>query len=324
MNMTVSIGIGFSGSGSSLPEQILQEADTAMYQAKRQGGARYQIVNPQEQHLSGQQATLEHDLYGASERGELGAHYQPIVETASGRITGVEALLRWAHPERGMIPPTTTVPLAERSSLITKIGQRILEQACVDHHAWHGHLAGDLTVSVNVSATQIISHGFVAAVEAVLSRTSTDPSLVTLEVTESIFVQDSERALVVLQDLKRLGVKLALDDFGTGYSSLNYLKRFPIDIVKIDQGFVADLDHDRASHAIVSAVVELAHMLDMAVVAEGVETTEQHQRLASLGCDYCQGYYFARPMSGNAFNALLGDLTSNGSTSLPNLVGSTS
>jgi FOG: EAL domain len=145
----------------------------------------------------------------------------------------------------------------------------------------------------------------VSTVAAALSGTDTDPKLVTLEVTESVFVQDSERALVVLSDLKHLGVKLALDDFGTGYSSLDYLKRFPIDIVKIDQTFVADLERDQASHAIVLAVIELAHMLGMTVVAEGVETAEQHKRLASLGCDSCQGYYFARPMSADDLDTLI-------------------
>ena len=318
INVTLSIGIGLSRLANPSSEQILREANAAMHQAKRQGGARFQIVDQRQQRLVGQLATLEHDLHGASERGELVPHYQPIVETGAGRVIGAEALLRWTHPTRGILPPVTVVPLAERSGLICKIGQRILEHACVDRHVWQSSsLATELTVSVNVSTTQIISHGFVEAVEAVLSRTSTDPSLVTLEVTESVFVQDSDRATAVLRDLKQLGVRLALDDFGTGYSSLNYLKRFPIDIVKIDRGFISDLEHDRASHAIVSAVVNLAHLLEMTVVAEGIETPEQHQRLLSLGCDYCQGYYFSRPMAGKAFDLLVQDLLSDGSVSLP-------
>jgi EAL domain-containing protein (putative c-di-GMP-specific phosphodiesterase class I) len=174
-------------------------------------------------------------------------------------------------------------------------------------------------MSVNVSAHQLMSPDFAASVAAVLAGTDTDPRLVTMEVTESVFVQDSERALVVLSELKHLGVELALDDFGTGYSSLNYLKRFPIDIVKIDKGFVADMEHDLASHTIVFAVVELAHILGMTVVAEGVETAEQHQRLASLGCDSCQGYYFARPMSADDLDTLMQQAGAGGTVHLPAL-----
>jgi diguanylate cyclase (GGDEF)-like protein len=304
--MTASVGIAFSGRGAQLSEQLLQDADTAMYQAKRQGGGRHQIVDLREQHLADERTSLEHDLRGAPARGELQTEYQPIVETDSGRIAGVEALLRWAHPSRGLVSPTVLVPLAERSGFITEIGQWVLEQACADQHRWeNGHQTDDLSMSVNVSAHQLMSPNYAPTVAAVLSGTDTDPTLVTLEVTESVFVQDSERALVVLNELKRLGVKLALDDFGTGYSSLNYLQRFPIDIVKIDQTFVADLEHDPASHAIVFAVVELAHMLGMTVVAEGVETAEQHRQLASLGCDFCQGYYFARPLSAGGLDTLI-------------------
>ena len=304
--MTASVGIAFSGRGARLSEQLLQDADTAMCQAKRQGGARHQIVDLREQHLADERAGLERDLRGVSARGELRMEYQPIVETDTGRIVGVEALLRWDHPSRGLVSPTLLVPVAERSGLITEIGRWVLEQACADRHRWQNRQqSDDLAMSVNVSAHQLMSPNYVSTVAAALSGTDTDPKLVTLEVTESVFVQDSERALVVLSELKHLGVKLALDDFGTGYSSLNYLKRFPIDIVKIDQTFVADLERDQASHAIVLAVIELAHMLGMSVVAEGVETAEQHKHLASLGCDSCQGYYFARPISADDLDTLI-------------------
>jgi len=295
--MTASVGIAFSGPTEQLSEQLLQDADTAMYQAKRKGGARHQIVDLREQHRADERATLERDLRGATERGELRTEYQPIVETGTGRITGVEALLRWAHPSRGPVSPTVLVPLAERGGLITQIGRWVLDNACSDRHRWQrDHRSDDLNISVNVSVHQLMSPDYATTVAAVLAKTDTDPDRVTLEVTESVFVRDSERALVVLNALKRIGVKLALDDFGTGYSSLNYLLQFPIDIIKIDQTFVADLGNDPASHAIVGSVVELAHMLGMVVVAEGVETSTQHDRLASLGCDSCQGYYFARPM----------------------------
>jgi diguanylate cyclase (GGDEF)-like protein len=303
--VTASVGIAFSGRGDQLSEQLLRDADAAMYQAKRKGGARHQVIDLREQHLADERAGLERDLRGAAKRGELRAEYQPIVDTNDGRVTGVEALVRWLHPTHGLVMPSVIVPIAEQSDLIIEIGRWVLEQACPDRHRWARERTDRLTTSVNVSAQQLMSPDFAGTVAEVLSVTGTDPHLVTLEVTESVFVQDSERALVVLDELKHIGVKLALDDFGTGYSSLNYLKRFPIDIVKIDQGFIADLAGDQASHAIVLSVIELAHRLGKSVVAEGVETAEQHRQLLTLGCDSCQGFYFARPMSADALDTLL-------------------
>jgi diguanylate cyclase (GGDEF)-like protein len=317
MDVTFSVGIAFSGPAEQLSEQLLHNADTAMYQAKRKGGARHEILDLREQQVAAHRATLEHELRGAPARGELRTEYQPIVDTVDGRITGAEALLRWDHPSRGLVMPTVLVPLAERSGLITQIGRWVLEQACPDHQRWQTPQTDGLTMSVNVSAHQLMAPDYAATVGAVLSRSHTNPGLVTLEVTESVFFQDSERALVVLNELKRLGVTLALDDFGTGYSSLNYLRHFPIDIVKIDQGFIADLHHDQANHAIVVAVVALAHTLGMTVVAEGVETIEQQRELASLGCDSCQGYYFARPMPAEDFDTLLHQSRPGGSLHLP-------
>jgi diguanylate cyclase (GGDEF)-like protein len=320
VSMTASVGIAFAGRGDQLSEELLHEADTAMYQAKRKGGARHQVMDLREQHRTDLRTRLENDLRGAATRGELRAEYQPIVRTADGRITGVEALLRWAHPSRGLVPPTTVVPLAERSGLITEIGLWMLEQACPDRHRWQSlDQSDDLAMSVNVSAHQLMSPNFAATVAAVLDSTSTDPELVTLEVTESAFVRDSERALVVLKDLKDLGVKIALDDFGTGYSPLSNLKRFPIDIVKIDQSFIADLQDDVASHAIVNAVIALAHSLKMDVVAEGVETAVQRLELAELGCNYCQGFYFARPMSADDLDALMQHRVAGQNLHLPSL-----
>jgi diguanylate cyclase (GGDEF)-like protein len=306
LEVTASVGIGFSGRGDQLSEVILHDADMAMYQAKRKGGARQQIVDLREKHHTERRASLERDLHGAARRGELRTDYQPIVTSADGRIVGVEALLRWAHPTGGLVPPVVLIPLAEQSDIITEIGAWILEQACSARHRWAASGAIDsLAVSVNVSAHQLMSPAFVGTVVSALSRTGTDPVDLVLEVTESVFVRDSRRAQIVLGELKRIGVRLALDDFGTGYSSLSFLKHFPIDIVKIDKGFVDDLALDRASHAIVFTVIELAHLLGMTVVAEGVETAEQHAELKSLGCDQCQGFYFARPMPAEAFGDLL-------------------
>jgi diguanylate cyclase (GGDEF)-like protein len=305
VEITASVGIAFSGRGDQLSERLLEDADTAMYQAKRKGGARHQIVDLRERDRGAQLDRLERDLHEAPGRGELRTEYQPIVDTRDGRVAGVEALLRWDHPSRGLVTPAVLVPLAEQSGLITEIGRWVLEQACPDRHRWRNGEIDELTMSVNVSAHQLMAPDYAAGVAAVLARTDTEPRLVTLEMTESVFVQDSERALVVLNELKLLGVTLALDDFGTGYSSLNYLKRFPIDIVKIDRGFVVDMEYDGASQAIVFAVIELAHTLGLTVVAEGVETAAQHEQLASLGCDSCQGYYFARPMPAADLDALM-------------------
>jgi len=306
VDVTASVGIAFSGRGDELSEQLLRDADTAMYQAKRGGGARHQIVDLREQDRTARRASLEQDLRGALARGELRAVYQPIIATGDGRITRAEALLRWDHPSRGSVAPTLFIPLAEQSGVITGIGRWVLDRACRDRLSRRKTgQTDDLNMSVNVSADQLMAPDFTATVAAVLSGADTDPTMVTLEMTESVFVQDTERALVVLKELKGLGVRLALDDFGTGYSSLTYLKRFPIDIVKIDQDFVADLERDEASYSIVFTVIELAHLLGMTVVAEGVETIGQHEQLVALGCDFCQGFYFARPMSADDLHTLI-------------------
>ena len=322
VEITASVGIAYSGRGDNLSSQLLLDADAAMYQAKRNGGARHQVIDLRERHLASERVDMERQLRGAHRRGELRTEYQPIVATRDGRIIGVEALLRWDRPSGGVVLPDVLVPLAEQSGLITEIGRWVLEQACPDRHRWHDRgPSDDLTVAVNVSALQLMSADFPATVAMVLSQTGTDPRLLTLEVTESVFVQDSERAQVVLGELKKIGVNLALDDFGTGYSSLNYLKQFPIDIVKIDQGFVADMDQQPASHAIVSAVIELAHLLGMTVVAEGVETVGQRDQLAALGCDYCQGFYFAHPMPAATLESLMSGRVSGATVHLPSAVG---
>jgi diguanylate cyclase (GGDEF)-like protein len=305
VTITASVGIAFSGPGVDVPERILQDADVAMYQAKGKGGAHHQIIDLRERDIAHQQATMLQDLRGALGRGELRTDYQPIVSTSDGRVTGVEALLRWSDPIRGLVAPETIVPLAERSGLITEIGRWVLEQACLDLNRWrHAEGRDELMISVNVSPPQLMSADFAAIVALVLSETGTHPGDLTLEVTENVFVHDGDRALMVLNDLRDLGVSIALDDFGTGYSSLSYLQRFPVDVVKIDKGFIAELTNPSTS-AIVSAVVDLSHVLGMTVVAEGVETAEQYAEVAALDCEACQGFFFARPMSADELGDLL-------------------
>ncbi len=306
VEITASVGIAFSSLGGHLSEELLGDADAAMYKAKREGGARHQIIDLRERRPPAASAGLARDLQHALARAELRTLYQPIVEANGGRIVATEALLRWAHPTQGPVPPSLFIPHAERSGLINPIGRWVLQQACADRARFQNARPGqDMSISVNVSVHQLMSAEFAASVAEILSETDTEPRLVTLEVTESVFVQDSERALVVLNELKDLGVVLALDDFGTGFSSLNHLKRFPVDVVKIDQTFVADVQRNEASAAIALAVVDLAHRLGMTVVAEGVETAEQLAKLSSFGCDYFQGNYFARPMSADDFDEML-------------------
>jgi predicted signal transduction protein with EAL and GGDEF domain len=305
LNLTASIGIAFSRRGADSPEDLLHDADLAMYRTKRRRGGEVPDFDPSALYLVKDQDRLEHALPGAADRGELHLAYQPIVAGADGRLTGVEALLRWSHPSRGLIPPAVLIPLAERSGQIIDIGRWVLEQAWSDRDRWQSDNADDLSVSVNVSAHQLMSAGFVDTVAAVLEGGSTRPGLLTLEVTESVFVHDGERALFVLNDLKDIGVQLSLDDFGTGYSSLGYLRRFPVDTVKIDREFVSHLAEDPASHTIVTAVIALAHGLGMTVVSEGVETAAQHRELTALGCDSCQGFYYGRPVTAANLDTLI-------------------
>jgi diguanylate cyclase (GGDEF)-like protein len=322
VEITASVGIAYSGRGDHLSGQLLVDADAAMYQAKRSGGDRHQVIDLRERHLASERISMGRELRGAHLRGELRTVYQPIVATSDGRIIGVEALLRWVRPSGGLVLPGVLVPLAEQSGLITEIGGWVLEHACPDLNRWDDDSqTDDFTMAVNVSAYQLMSPDFSATVAKVLENTGTDPRLLTLEVTESVFVQDSERARVVLRELKRIGVNLALDDFGTGYSSLSYLDHFPIDIVKIDRGFIAAMNQESATHIIVSAVVDLAHALGMTVVAEGVETREQRDELDLLGCDHCQGYYFSHPMSADDLDVLVGGRVAGSMLHLPQAAG---
>ena len=306
IQLSASVGIAFSGSADEVPEQIIQNADTAMYQAKRKGGDRHGIFDLRNQELSDRRADLQRQLPGALARNELRVEYQPIVSTSGGDVMAVEALLRWAHPTLGTIGPTTVIPLAEQSGVITEIGRWVLQQACLARHGLERHSHHHpLLVSVNVSVRQLMEPDFAAVVASVLADTNTQPHLVTLEVTESVFIRDNDRAVIVLNDLKRLGVMIALDDFGTGYSSLNYLRQFPVDILKMDPTFICDLDGDTTSRTIVESLVELAHKLDIGVVAEGVETSTQFDQISDLDCDAYQGFHFMRPAPAEELEAVL-------------------
>jgi EAL domain-containing protein (putative c-di-GMP-specific phosphodiesterase class I) len=241
---------------------------------------------------------LETELRRALDQGELVVYYQPIVELPTGRIQDMEALVRWQHPQHGLIAPDRFIPLAEETGLIIPLGMWVLETACRQLRAWDtlGDLEAGLSMSVNLSARQFQHPTLVEDIARVLRASRLDASRLMLEVTESIAMRDAASAASILAELKGLGVRLAIDDFGTGYSSLSYLHRFPIDVLKIDRSFVARLGGERNDAAIVEAVIALARGLNMEVTAEGIETSEQRARLEALGCDRGQGYYFARPL----------------------------
>ncbi len=297
VQVSASIGLAYAGPRTHSAGQVLHQADTAMYKAKRDGGGRQQLYDPDDQQSTASFTDLEGELAAALPRGELRNEYQPIVRTADSRISGFEALLRWTHPERGEIAPAELIPLAERTDLISTIGHWTLTQALSDRGRWrHSHTAEELAIWVNVSAHQIMSDTFLPQIKEVIDVRGGLPELLTLEITENVFMRDGDRAVAALTALRNLGVRLALDDFGTGYSSMNYLKRFPVNIVKIDRSFIADLGVNRVSDAIVEAMVQLAHKLGLIVVAEGVETDAQRAAVTELGCDLSQGFYYARPM----------------------------
>ena len=281
VDLSASIGIAFAEQGDN-PEQLLHKADMAMYQVKRKGGAHHQLLDVLEQDLTEYKDALQRDLRHATERRQLRLEYQPVVRVGDGAVVSVEALLRWDHPERGLIPPAVLIPLAEQSGDIIEIGRWVLEEACNSRHRWQD-AGGDeaFVMGVNVSAHQLMSPGFVAMVEAVLAESNTLAEHLCLEVTESAFVQDAELALAVLSQLKQIGILVALDDFGTGYSSLSYLRQFPFDMIKIDQSFVADLVEEQ--------LMSGRAQLDLLVVCEGVETSEQYHQWRCSGATIARG-----------------------------------
>jgi EAL domain-containing protein (putative c-di-GMP-specific phosphodiesterase class I) len=268
-----------------------------MYHAKELGRANYQFFTEQMNQAASRRLQLENDLRRAVGRGELRVHYQPIIDTASGRIAAHEALARWQHPKRGLVHPADFIQLAEETGIILKIGEWVLAEACrwATFIGARGHDGGDLQIAVNLSARQFNDPQLPRVVARALKETGLPPRLLELEITESTAMQQTDATLLTLKKLKQLGVSIAIDDFGTGYSSLSYLRRFPVDKVKIDRSFVAEVPVNRDQGAIVSAIIALAHALQIRVVAEGVETEAQRAFLKSCGCDFIQGFLVGRP-----------------------------
>ncbi|ALK97438.1 hypothetical protein AB595_12705 [Massilia sp. WF1] len=303
--VTASVGIALSASGYADVEDILRDADIAMYHAKQTGRARWVMFDQTMQLAAVRRLQLEADLRDALPQRELFLQYQPIVSPRDGRVGGFEALLRWQHPTHGLVPPNEFIPVAEEIGLIEAIGGWVLEQACRQLSVWQQSYDMQLDMSVNVSAVQFTGGELVEVVRRVLRETGIRPASLKLELTESAVMADAEHALTVFAELKALGVRVSLDDFGTGYSSLSYLRRLPIDTLKIDRSFVSQLDRFDDKRQIVEVVLMLARALKLDVVAEGVETDAELDLLREMGSDFVQGYFYYRPLAPEAAEAAL-------------------
>jgi diguanylate cyclase (GGDEF)-like protein/PAS domain S-box-containing protein len=303
----VSIGIALPDDTEADPETLIRDADAAMYRAKDRGRSRWELFDNAMRASAVDRLDIENALRRALDRRELRVYYQPVVDLASGPVDGVEALLRWEHPERGLLNPGDFITVAEETGLIVPIGAWVLDQACRQVQRWHASAerTAPLSVAINISGRQLGHPRLVDDLASVLADTSIDPSLVELEITESVLMDDVEMSAETLGRLHALGVHLAVDDFGTGYSSLSYLRRFPVDILKVDQSFVDGLGEDSSDSAIVTAIITLAHTLGLRAVAEGVESELQLAELRRLGCDRAQGFLMARPASGHDVGELL-------------------
>ncbi|PIG91448.1 EAL domain-containing protein [Gloeocapsopsis sp. IPPAS B-1203] len=300
-----SVGIAIYPSDTTNIDHLVGYADTAMHQAQRQELNNYHFYSTDLNSSLQERLALENELYYALDRGELLLHYQPQVSLHSGRIIGVETLIRWQNPARGLVSPAKFIPIAEETGLIVPIGEWVLRTACAQSLTWQAQGFPSLKIAVNLSARQFKQQNLVQTVNQVLETTGLDPHYLELELTESLMIDNIQQSINIMQQLHNMGIVLSVDDFGTGYSSLNYLKRFPIHTLKIDQSFVRDLVVDSDDAAIVDAIISLAHSLNLSVIAEGVESQEQLTYLQNKGCDEIQGYYFSRPLPAHTFTQLL-------------------
>jgi diguanylate cyclase (GGDEF)-like protein/PAS domain S-box-containing protein len=305
LHVSSSIGIALYPDDGEDAETLVKNADAALYRAKERGRNNYQFytstINPEGSQLF----TLENRLHEALGKGQFEVYYQPKVNITTWKIQGMEALLRWHHPELGLVPPGTFIPIAEENGLIVAIGEWVLETACTQNKAWQDALQPDLRIAVNFSARQFQQFNLVQMVTNCLEKTGLEAKYLELEITETTAMQDMDYTKKVLKDLQNMGVQIALDDFGTGYCSLNYLKKFPLNILKIDKSFVSELTTDPYERAIANAIATLGRDLNLSVVAEGVETKDQLECLRELHCQEIQGYYFSRPLSANDASKLL-------------------
>jgi diguanylate cyclase (GGDEF)-like protein/PAS domain S-box-containing protein len=303
--VTPSLGIALYPNDGEDYDTLIRNADAAMYHAKESGRNTYRFYTADMNVRAREILAVENQLRRALERNEFVLHYQPQVEISTGRIIGAEALIRWQHPERGLLGPAEFIPLAEERGLIAPIGQWVLREACRQNKAWQDAGLSSIEVAVNLSAVQFYQRELVDNIAAMLDQYTLEPHWLALEVTESIIVQNVDSTVRTMSALEQMGLKLAIDDFGTGYSSLSYLKRFSADKLKIDRSFVADVPGDPDDSAITRAIINLARNLNLRVIAEGVETQAQWDFLRAEGCDEVQGYLVSRPVAAEAFGELL-------------------
>lgn len=299
--LSASIGISVYPTDGVEVKTLLKNAEIAMYRAKEAGSGTYQFYTSEMQREALDILIMEGSLRKALDRNQFRVYFQPQIEVSTGSVLGVEALVRWYHPEWGVIPPNRFIPIAEKTGFIVHIGEWVLREACMQAKAWADQDLPPMKISVNISARQFEQSDIVERVQHTIKESGIHPRWVTLELTESVMMNSSEESNIRLQALKQLGINIALDDFGTGYSSLSYLKKFPIDILKMDKSFVSDITIHEKDAAIATAIITLAHHLDMQVVAEGVETEEQFTRLTQLGSDHVQGYLFSAPQPAELF-----------------------
>jgi diguanylate cyclase (GGDEF)-like protein/PAS domain S-box-containing protein len=305
MTVTCSIGFAVFPQDGQDAETLIKNADTAMYRAKELGRDNFQFYTEELHSRINERLAMETGLRRALEHDEFELHYQPRVDLSSGKVTALEALIRWNHPQLGQIEPRRFMPLAEELGLIHRIGEWVLRESCRQQTGWQTAGVADLPISVNISASQFLHKDFTKLLGGILRDAELDASRLELEITESLSMQNPEASIRVLRDLKQMGVRITIDDFGTGYSNLNYMKQFPVDIIKLDQSFVQDIVRNPEDLAISNAVISMAHSLHLKVTAEGVESVTQLALLADHGCDEMQGYYFSAPLPVEQCTALL-------------------
>ncbi len=305
LTVTPSIGVSVFPHDATDWTTLISCADLALEIAKENGGNTHCFYTNELKKTNEEKLYIQHSIRKALKQNEFTVHYQPIVDIQTGNIVAVEALLRWFHPKRGWISPATFIPIAEETNLIQPLGDWVLRQVCEQSKVWRKKGLPHVQIGVNISIKQFLQADLVKHIEHVLHTYDLDPFCLKLEITESMAMHHVDYVLAQLQSLKSLGLQLAVDDFGTGYSSLNYLKKLPVDIIKIDRSFVQDMVKHSYDLSIVRAVIEVAHSLQMKVVAEGVETEQQLAILQREGCDRAQGYYFSKPLSAEQFEQLI-------------------